>query len=98
MILYHGSNCVVDKIDLGKCRPFKDFGRGFYNTAEEYLKMFVTRNVIAYIAKDNGVDIKTAMETFYNSEIFDKLQDTETGLYRESASYVYELFRSGVAD
>jgi hypothetical protein len=32
MILYHGSNCVVDKIDLGKCRPFKDFGRGFYTT------------------------------------------------------------------
>jgi len=33
------------------------------------------------------------MEQFYNSEIFDKLQDSETGLYTESASYVYELFR-----
>jgi hypothetical protein len=65
-------------------------------TTEEYLKMFVTRNVIAYIAKDNGVDIKTAMEIFYSSEIFDKLQDTETGLYRESASYVYDLFRNGI--
>jgi hypothetical protein len=32
MILYHGSNCVIDKVDLGKCRPFKDFGRGFYTT------------------------------------------------------------------
>ena len=32
MILYHGSNIEIDKIDLTKCRPFKDFGRGFYTT------------------------------------------------------------------
>ena len=32
MILYHGSNIEIDKIDLNKCRPFKDFGRGFYTT------------------------------------------------------------------
>jgi len=62
-------------------------------TSAEYLKLFITRDVITYIAEDTGVDIKTAMEQFYNSEIFDKLQDSETGLYTESASYVYELFR-----
>ena len=32
MILYHGSNIEIDVIDLGKCRPYKDFGRGFYTT------------------------------------------------------------------
>lgn len=32
MILYHGSNTVIDKVDLEKCRPYKDFGRGFYLT------------------------------------------------------------------
>jgi hypothetical protein len=32
MILYHGSNIEIEKIDLNKCRPFKDFGRGFYTT------------------------------------------------------------------
>jgi hypothetical protein len=62
-------------------------------TNEEYLKIFVSRNVITYIAEDTGADIKTAMENFYNSNIFDKLQDNETGLYRKSASYVYELFK-----
>ncbi|MDR2566329.1 MAG: DUF3990 domain-containing protein [Bifidobacteriaceae bacterium] len=30
MILYHGSNQVVRGGDLSRCRPFKDFGRGFY--------------------------------------------------------------------
>ena len=32
MILYHGSNTKVTEIDLSKCRPYKDFGQGFYLT------------------------------------------------------------------
>lgn len=32
MKLYHGSNVVIEKIDLSKCRPYKDFGQGFYLT------------------------------------------------------------------
>ena len=32
MILYHGSNLNIETIDLDKCRPYKDFGRGFYLT------------------------------------------------------------------
>ena len=32
MILYHGSNMPIDKVDLEQCRPYKDFGRGFYTT------------------------------------------------------------------
>lgn len=30
--LYHGSNMIIDEIDLSKGRPYKDFGRGFYLT------------------------------------------------------------------
>ena len=32
MLLYHGSNILIENIDLTKCRNFKDFGRGFYLT------------------------------------------------------------------
>ena len=32
MILYHGSNMDIKVIDLTMCRPYKDFGRGFYLT------------------------------------------------------------------
>lgn len=35
MRLYHGSNILIDRIDLDKSRPFKDFGRGFYLSADE---------------------------------------------------------------
>ena len=31
--LYHGSNMVIEEIDLQKTRPYKDFGRGFYLTS-----------------------------------------------------------------
>lgn len=32
MILYHGTNIDIQSIDLAVCRPYKDFGRGFYTT------------------------------------------------------------------
>ena len=33
MKLYHGSNTIIEQIDLSKCKPYKDFGQGFYLTA-----------------------------------------------------------------
>ena len=35
MILYHGSNMVIETPDLSKSKPFKDFGKGFYLSANE---------------------------------------------------------------
>ncbi|MBR6031495.1 MAG: DUF3990 domain-containing protein [Bacteroidaceae bacterium] len=34
MRLYHGSTVDIDHIDLTKSRPNKDFGRGFYLSAD----------------------------------------------------------------
>jgi len=44
MKVYHGSYIKIDKIDLSKSKPNKDFGRGFYVTkfrhhAEEWAKI-----------------------------------------------------------
>ena len=54
MILYHGTNCSIDKIDLNKCRPYKDFGKGFYVTvlheqAVRYAERFKLRGRKAYL-------------------------------------------------
>lgn len=35
MILYHGSNCNIAEIDLSKSKVGKDFGCGFYLSADE---------------------------------------------------------------
>ena len=41
MKLYHGSNIHIRKIDFSRCRPYKDFGQGFYLTEieEQAIKM-----------------------------------------------------------
>lgn len=35
MILFHGSNTVIDVVDLAKSKRYKDFGQAFYLSAEE---------------------------------------------------------------
>ena len=35
MILYHGSNVDIKQINLDLCKPYKDFGKGFYTTKFE---------------------------------------------------------------
>ena len=35
MILYHGTNVDIASISLNMCRPYKDFGKGFYLTSLE---------------------------------------------------------------
>ena len=48
MILYHGTYIFFDSIDLDKCRPFKDFGKGFYLTdlEDQAMKMAVKKSKI----------------------------------------------------
>ena len=44
MILFHGSNIEINRIDLSKCRPYKDFGRGFY----QYILQIATESEGAF--------------------------------------------------
>ncbi len=49
VLVYHGSNCIVSKPDLRKCKRGKDFGRGFYVTTDKrqainFAKIIATRN------------------------------------------------------
>ncbi|MDR2898453.1 MAG: hypothetical protein LBU99_06510 [Spirochaetaceae bacterium] len=60
---------------------------------QELLIEYSIQDIIAYHIEDTGCDIETAMSRFYMSEVFDKLQDIETGLYLEGSVYVYDLFK-----
>jgi hypothetical protein len=53
----------------------------------------VTQDIIAYIVEDEDISIDKAMEVLYNSEMFIKLSDSETELYRESSAYVAGLLK-----
>ena len=63
------------------------------NEKIKFMMDFVTSEVILSIVEDTGSSVQDAMKAFYNSEVFDRLCDSETGLYRESGGYVYELYK-----
>lgn len=49
MKLYHGSNVEIKSIDFSKCKPYKDFGQGFYLTEmEEQASQMARRTAFIY--------------------------------------------------
>jgi len=58
-----------------------------------FMMDYVTAVVVSCIVEDQKLPIDEAMKVFYNSEVFDRLCDIETGLYRESGGYVYDLYK-----
>lgn len=60
---------------------------------QEQLIEYAIQEIIYLITEEQKIDYDKAMEKFYNSEVFEKLQDIETGLYLESSAYVYDLFK-----
>lgn len=57
------------------------------------LMEYNTQNIIEFIMSDLNIDYDEAMKLFYSSETFEKLYQIETGLYLESAAYVYGIFQ-----
>ncbi len=63
---------------------------------QDQLIEYVVQGVIDMFATDQNIEYDEAMNKFYNSQIFEKLQDIETGLYLESSEYVYDLFKDEI--
>lgn len=59
----------------------------------EQIIEFLIQDIVDRIAEDQNIEYDEAMNKFYYSEIFEKLQDRETGLYLESPEYIYDLFK-----
>ena len=47
MKLYHGSNTAIRQIDFARCKPYKDFGQGFYLTEIEEQAVQMARRTAA---------------------------------------------------
>ena len=60
---------------------------------QQQLMEYIIQDIIDMISTDQSIEYDEAMNKFYNSEVFEKLQDEETGLYKESSAYVYDLFK-----
>lgn len=53
----------------------------------------ITQELIKFLCEDEEYSIEKAMEVVYNSQISEKVSDIETGLYKESLSFIYELLK-----
>ena len=72
MKLYHGSNIEFDKIDLAQSKPNKDFGKGFYLSADY----------------EQAAKEEMHLEGFYFSGIYVDDGIDLTGLTRERQLYI----------
>lgn len=71
MILYHGSNVAIQEIDLNRCRPYKDFGKGFYLTD---IKKQAQRMAARAVKMFGGSPVLTAFEFDLEDALAKKLK------------------------
>lgn len=60
---------------------------------EQQMIEYMVQDLVEMHTETQGVEYDIAMHTIYNSQVYEKLIDTETGLYRESPAYVYDLLQ-----
>lgn len=51
------------------------------------------KDMAIWLMEDFKYSLEEALDCVYNSELFEKLQDIETGLYYQSSGYNYELLK-----
>ena len=57
-------------------------------------KSLLISEVTELIAKQYKIKIDDARDLFYQSKVLEMLNDDETGLYGESALYLFSLFQN----
>ena len=108
MILYHGSNVIVEKPQLVKQTRFLDFGSGFYTTENNEQALSFAEKV--YRRRKEGSPIVSVYEVdesdafsacsllrfdFPNEEWLDFVYEQRMGIYKGNA---YELIYGAVAN
>jgi len=59
-----------------------------------FMVEYLTGAVANYISENENIGLLEAFDKFYSSIWYKRLLNYETLLYRESAGYVYELYKS----
>lgn len=57
----------------------------------QFMKECVTSGVVKLIMEEQGLDIEAAMQLFYTSETFARLDNEQTKLYAQSPVYLYDM-------
>ena len=68
------------------------------NNEIKFLIDTLTKNLVLRVMTDFGISIKEALDAVYNSQLYDKILDLDTGLYYQSAGYNYQLLHKELVE
>jgi len=110
MKLFHGSYIAIDKVDLSKCKPGKDFGCGFYVTkirsqAEYWAERMGDRNDTAGVVTEfdfqeyafEDEDLNILRFDNYSEEWFEFIMLNRSNV-RKKQVHNYDIVEGPVAD
>lgn len=63
------------------------------SSEQKQLIEFAIQDLVAEIVKRENKTPEDAMDYLYHSRFFEQLTNPDTGLYRESAEYLYQSFK-----
>ncbi|NDV82023.1 hypothetical protein [Bacteroides sp. 51] len=63
---------------------------------ERFLIQSRVQKLVSFLMRDFKLSLLDAFATVYNSELYDRLVDTETGLYYESSTHVYSYLKNEI--
>ena len=62
----------------------------------EYMKEALVTEMVMMLIQESGMDMKSALNSVYNSETYAKLSIPESGLYFQSSGYVYSFLKTEI--
>lgn len=60
---------------------------------KEFLINRTIDQMTVFLMEDYGLELPAALELVYNSQLYEKIIDLDTGLYYQSADYNYDLLK-----
>lgn len=96
MILYHGSNVQIEKIDLSKCKKGKDFGQGFYLNRDFHQALAMAERTTKF--SGTGTPIVTSFEFSIESNSFKNLKVKVFDGYTEEWAEFVIANRKNISD
>lgn len=61
------------------------------------MKEDIVKDMISRLMQERGMSMHEAFDAVYNSSLFQKLNDPNTGLYFQSSGYVYSFLAEELA-
>lgn len=62
----------------------------------EFLIEDLSSEIIQILMEEWNYDMTQAMDVYYNSDTFERLSNPATGLYYQSAGYVYDFLKKEI--